>query len=46
MAQVLELLGEMPKSLALSGKYSHEIFNRKGESRIRRFSCMKLLNCL
>jgi serine/threonine-protein kinase SRPK3 len=32
VAQILELLGEMPKSLALSGKYSHEIFNRKGES--------------
>ena len=32
MAQVLELLGDMPKNLALSGKYSHEIFTRKGES--------------
>ena len=31
MAQVLELLGDMPKALALSGKYSHEIFTRKGE---------------
>ena len=30
IAQILELLGEMPKSLALSGKYSYEIFNRKG----------------
>ncbi|NXD32219.1 SRPK kinase, partial [Spelaeornis formosus] len=33
IAQILELLGEMPKSLAMSGKYSHEIFNRKGELR-------------
>ena len=31
MAQILELLGDMPKSLALSGKYSHEIFTRKGK---------------
>lgn len=32
MAQVMELLGEMPRSLALSGKYSHEMFNRRGQS--------------
>ena len=32
MAQILELLGDMPKALALSGKYSHEIFTRKGEN--------------
>lgn len=31
MAQILELLGDMPRSLALSGKYSHEMFNRRGE---------------
>lgn len=28
----MELLGEMPRALALSGKYSHEMFNRRGES--------------
>ncbi|KAJ3111426.1 serine/threonine protein kinase, CMGC group [Phlyctochytrium bullatum] len=33
VAQIIELLGHFPKSLALSGKYSAEIFNRKGELR-------------
>jgi serine/threonine-protein kinase SRPK3 len=32
VAQIMELLGEMPKALALSGKYSHEMFNRRGKS--------------
>lgn len=35
MAQVMELLGEMPKSLALSGKYSQEMFTRRGELAFR-----------
>ncbi|GBC00321.1 hypothetical protein RclHR1_03810010 [Rhizophagus clarus] len=33
IAQITELLGNFPKNLALSGKYSNEIFNRKGELR-------------
>ncbi|TPX37591.1 hypothetical protein SmJEL517_g00652 [Synchytrium microbalum] len=33
MAQIVELLGHFPKSLALSGKYSNDIFNRRGELR-------------
>ena len=33
VAQIMELLGDMPRSLALSGKYSHEMFNRRGELR-------------
>jgi serine/threonine-protein kinase SRPK3 len=33
IAQMLELLGPFPRSVALSGKYSTEIFNRKGELR-------------
>ncbi|KAJ3121695.1 hypothetical protein HK101_006706, partial [Irineochytrium annulatum] len=33
VAQIVELLGHFPKSVALSGKYSSEIFNRKGELR-------------
>ncbi|KAI7819627.1 kinase-like domain-containing protein [Gamsiella multidivaricata] len=33
MAQIIELMGHFPKKLALSGKYSHEMFNRKGELR-------------
>jgi serine/threonine-protein kinase SRPK3 len=33
VAQIVELLGAFPKSLCLSGKWSQEIFNRKGELR-------------
>jgi len=33
IAQIIELIGEVPKSIAFSGKYSHEFFNRKGELR-------------
>lgn len=31
IAQIMELVGEFPKSIAFSGKYSSEFFNRKGE---------------
>ncbi|KAI9887659.1 MAG: serine/threonine protein kinase, CMGC group [Watsoniomyces obsoletus] len=33
IAQIIELLGPFPKSLSISGKWSQEIFNRKGELR-------------
>ncbi|KAF2769590.1 serine protein kinase-like protein Sky1 [Teratosphaeria nubilosa] len=33
IAQIIELLGTFPKSLCISGKWSQEIFNRKGELR-------------
>ncbi|KAF9792651.1 kinase-like domain-containing protein [Thelephora terrestris] len=33
IAQIIELMGEFPKSLAFSGKYSGDFFNRKGELR-------------
>lgn len=33
MAQIIELMGNFPKKLALNGKYSQELFNRKGELR-------------
>ena len=33
IAQIIELLGPFPKSLSVSGKWSQEIFNRKGELR-------------
>lgn len=33
IAQIIELLGPFPKSLTASGKWSQEIFNRKGELR-------------
>ncbi|KAF9934876.1 serine/threonine protein kinase, CMGC group [Linnemannia zychae] len=33
MAQIIELMGNFPKKLALSGKYSQDLFNRKGELR-------------
>jgi len=31
IAQIVELLGDIPRSLALTGKYSHELFNRRGK---------------
>jgi serine/threonine-protein kinase SRPK3 len=33
IAQIIELVGEIPKAIAFSGKYSSEFFNRKGELR-------------
>ncbi|WEW59177.1 serine/threonine protein kinase, CMGC [Emydomyces testavorans] len=33
IAQIIELLGPFPKSMCLAGKWSQEIFNRKGELR-------------
>ncbi|KAK2073405.1 hypothetical protein P8C59_007692 [Phyllachora maydis] len=33
IAQIIELLGPFPKSLCLAGKWSQEIFTRKGELR-------------
>ncbi|XP_028968296.1 SRSF protein kinase 3 [Galendromus occidentalis] len=33
LAHVIELLGEMPRGIAFSGKYSHEFFNKKGQLR-------------
>ena len=30
IAQIMELMGEFPKSIAFSGKYSSDFFNRKG----------------
>lgn len=30
IAQIMELMGEIPKSIAFSGKYSSDFFNRKG----------------
>ncbi|WVN90144.1 uncharacterized protein L203_105380 [Cryptococcus depauperatus CBS 7841] len=47
IAQIMELLGEMPRSIALSGKYSHEIFNRRGELRhINRLRFWPLISVL
>jgi len=33
IAQIIELLGPFPRPLCISGKWSQEIFNRKGELR-------------
>ncbi|EJU05906.1 kinase-like protein [Dacryopinax primogenitus] len=33
MAQIIELLGDVPRSVAFSGKYSSELFKRNGELR-------------
>lgn len=30
IAQIVELVGAFPRSVALAGRYSSEIFNRKG----------------
>ena len=32
IAQIIELMGEIPKTIAFAGKYSSEFFNRKGQS--------------
>src|SRR5882762_4411900 len=32
IAQIIELMGEIPKTIAFAGKYSSEFFNRKGSS--------------
>lgn len=32
IAQIMELMGEIPRSVAFAGKYSAEFFNRKGKS--------------
>ncbi|KAJ3334092.1 serine/threonine protein kinase, CMGC group [Gonapodya sp. JEL0774] len=47
IAQIIELLGHFPRHLALSGKYSNEIFNRRGELRhIHRLRFWKLSDVL
>lgn len=33
IAQMIELMGPFPKNVALAGKYSNELFSRKGELR-------------
>ena len=39
IAQIIELIGEFPKSVAFSGKYSQEFFTRKGSYHTSPFSC-------
>lgn len=47
IAQMIELLGKMPRSFALGGKYSLDIFNRRGELRhIRDLEYWKLEDVL
>jgi hypothetical protein len=47
IAQIIELLGSFPKHIAHNGKYSSEIFNRKGELRhIHKLRYWKLPNVL
>ncbi|BEI79913.1 hypothetical protein CcaverHIS002_0104420 [Cutaneotrichosporon cavernicola] len=47
VAQIMELLGEMPKSLALSGKYSRDMFHTRGDLRhIQRLRFWPLLSVL
>ena len=40
IAQIIELIGEFPKSLAFGGKYSSEFFNRKGAFYYRFCACV------
>jgi serine/threonine-protein kinase SRPK3 len=42
IAQIIELIGEIPKSIAFTGKYSPEFFNRKGAffHRLFRLRCV------
>lgn len=30
IAQIMELMGEIPRTISMTGKYSSEFFNRKG----------------
>ncbi|KAF9913768.1 serine/threonine protein kinase, CMGC group, partial [Lobosporangium transversale] len=47
IAQIIELMGHFSKKLALSGKYSHEMFNRRGElRRIQKLRMWKLEDVL
>ncbi|KAJ2879006.1 serine/threonine protein kinase, CMGC [Coemansia aciculifera] len=47
MAQIIETLGPVPKKFALSGKYSSELFTRRGELRhIRRLHSFSLKDLL
>jgi len=47
LAQMQELLGRMPKGIAMGGHYSLELFNRKGELRnIRRLKFWDLTSVL
>lgn len=47
MAQVIELLGEIPKTLALAGRYSKELFKKTGTCRMHPLlSAKHLLTCL
>ncbi|CAD6887157.1 unnamed protein product [Tilletia laevis] len=47
IAQVIELLGDFPKPLAFSGKYSADLFNRRGELRhIQRLRFWPLISVL
>jgi hypothetical protein len=32
LAHIIELVGRIPKHIALSGKYSKDFFNKKGKS--------------
>ncbi|KAJ3284380.1 serine/threonine protein kinase, CMGC group, partial [Borealophlyctis nickersoniae] len=47
IAQIVELLGDFPSHIALSGKWSSEIFNRKGQLRhIHKLRYWKLADVL
>lgn len=35
LAHIMELLGPVPRSIAMSGKYSREFFNKRGIQNVR-----------
>ena len=38
LAHIIELLGPIPRHLALAGKYSREFFNRRGKVKVQDYS--------
>lgn len=40
IAHIIELLGPIPLPFALSGKYSREYFNRRGEPTLKSLACL------
>lgn len=36
IAHIIELLGPIPRHIALSGRFSHEFFNKRGEIPFRK----------
>jgi len=44
IAQIMELIGEFPKAIAFSGKYSSEFFSRKGACTYQILPCVPCIS--